>query len=86
MLETIALYGAGIVVGSVMTYVLIDIRRPDSRGVAELDLTNVAFIRAAKDVLEKDTWADVTDQANTYCERWETPLRFDADLEDGDRQ
>jgi hypothetical protein len=86
MLETLAMYGAGIVVGAILTYSAISIRRPDGRFTAELDVANIAFVRGARDVLDEETYDDVAEQANDYCERWETPLRFDPDLEDGESQ
>jgi len=86
MLGTIALYGAGVAVGAFVAYTVFELRRPDTRLAAELDMTNAAFVRGANDVLDEDTWDDVVEQANDYCEEWETPLRFNSPGQDGDRR
>ena len=79
MFDVIAAYVGGLIVGGMLVSGIRRIRRRQqpTGAAVELDITNLAFIRAAFDELDAETLKTIEDGANEYCERWETPLRFD---------
>lgn len=81
MFEHVAYYAGGLLVGSLSTLLWVRGSRSsgqDALDETELDIANVAFIRAAGDELDDETIRTIGERANEYCEEWETPVRFDA--------